>query len=118
MRSFLIIVIALVTSGCTTLQPIEMSPEELQQKIAEGEIIEVGDKVKVVTADGTVHKFEVSEITADRVSGKDVELLVADIIAIETREFSGGKTAALVAGSTLVYILVGIAVAVGGAFSM
>ena len=105
MRSFLVIVIVLMTSGCTTLKPVEMSPEELQQKIAAGEIIEVGDKVKVVTADGTVHKFEVSEITADRVSGKDVELPVADIIAVETREFSAGKTTALVAGGTFVYVL-------------
>ena len=118
MKALLIIAIFITTSGCTTLKPVEMSPEELQGRIAAGEIIEVGDRIKVVTSDGTVHKFEVSGISSDRVSGKDVELPVTDIIAVETREFSGGKTTALVAGGTLIYILVGIAVAVGGAFSM
>lgn len=105
MKSILIIVIALATSGCTTLKPVEMSPEELQQRIAAGEIIEVGERVKVVAKDGKVYEFKVTEVTADQISGKDVEISVADIIAIETREFSGGKTTALVAGGTFVYVL-------------
>jgi hypothetical protein len=105
MKSLLVIFFALVACGCTTLKPVEMSPEELQQKIAAGEIIKVGDRVKVVTSDGVVHKFGVTEISTDRVSGKDVDLPIADIIAVETREFSGGKTTALVAGGTLIYVL-------------
>lgn len=105
MKSLLVIILALVGSGCTTLKPVEMSPEELQQKVAAGEIIEVGDRVKVVTSDGVVHKFVVTEVAADRVSGKDIDLPIADIIAVETREFSGGKTTALVAGGTLIYVL-------------
>ena len=105
MKSLLVIVFAIVASGCTTLKPVEMAPEELQQKIAAGEIIQLGDRVKIVTSDGVVHKFSVTEISVDRVSGNDVDLPIADIIAVETREFSGGKTTALVAGSAFIYVL-------------
>jgi hypothetical protein len=107
MKLISMIITILVASGCTTLKPVEMSPEQLHARISAGEIIEVGDTVKIVTADGTIRKFKVSTITADRITGKDIELPIADIIAIETREFSGGKTTALAAGgAALVYVIV------------
>ncbi len=101
-----------VASGCTTLQPVEMSPEQLHERIFTDNIIEVGDSVKIVTSDGASHKFKVSAVTADHIAGKDIEVPIGDIIAIETREFSGGKTTALTAGGlALVYVIAGLVAA-------
>ena len=111
MRLTLITITLLMVSGCTTLKPVEMPPEQLHGRISAGEIIEVGDSVKIVTTDGTVHKFKVSGITADRITGKNIELPIADIVAVETREFSGGKTTALAGGSAFLLYTIAAAVA-------
>jgi len=106
------IVILLIT-GCTTLKPVEMSPEQLHARISAGEVLNEGDKVKIVTTDGKIHQFEVTDINDTSIVGDDVEVRIVDIVALETREFSGGKTAALVGGS---YVALGmlIALAVSG----
>jgi hypothetical protein len=91
----------LVLSGCTSLKPIELSPEQLQNRIATEDIVKVGEIVKVVTSDGKTREFKVTEIREDHILGKDVDIPIKDIIALETREFSGGKTVALVGGTTL-----------------
>ena len=113
MKLILAFVFVIAAIGCTTLEPIEMPPEELQEYISEGDLIEPGDVVKVVTSDGERHKFKVTATTADRITGKSKEVLISDIVAIETREFSGGKTALLAAGAaSFVYgtlLLAGIA---------
>ncbi len=87
-----------------------MPPEELHERISEGDIIQPGDFVKIVTSDGQRHNFEVANRTADRITGKSVEIPITDIVAIETREFSGGKTALLAAGGALyVYSIIFLA---------
>ncbi len=97
-----------VASGCTTLQPVEKSPEQLHERIFADNIIDVGDSVKIVTSDGANYKFKVAAVTADHIAGKDIEVPIEDIIAVETREFSGGKTTALAAGGlALVYVIAG-----------
>lgn len=93
------------------MKAVEMSPEQLQQKVSAGEIISVGDSVQIATSDGQTHKFRVTAITADLVSGKDIEIPVTDILAVQTREFSGGKTTALAAGG------IGLLYVIGGAIA-
>ncbi len=100
------IIVILVASGCSTLKPVEMSPEQLHERISMGEIIQVSDSVRIVTTDGDNHKFKVTAITADHITGKDIEILSPDIVAVETREFSGGKTAALAGSAVLLYAIV------------
>jgi len=111
MKLISMIIIILVASGCTTLKPVEMSPEQLHDRISAGEVIEVGDSVKIVTTDGETHKFKVSAITADGIAGKGIEIPIADIVAVETREFSGGKTTALAVGSGVLLYVIAAAVA-------
>ena len=103
--------VLLVASACTSMKAVEMSPEQLQQKVSAGEIISVGDSVQIATSDGQTHKFRVTAITADLVSGKDIEIPVTDILAVQTREFSGGKTTALAAGG------IGLLYVIGGAIA-
>jgi len=100
-------VVVLILTGCSTMTPVEMTPDQLHDQISAGDVLSEGEKVKIVTVDGKTHKFKVSSITDVSIIGDDIEVPIADIIAIETKEFSGGKTAVL-AGST---ILVGVLLA-------
>ena len=94
-----------MVTGCTTLKPVELSPDQLQDRLPVGEIIQVGDSVEITTAAGNQHKFKVTSITNTHVAGKNVEVPIADIVAVGTRETSVVKTLALVGGSVLALLL-------------
>lgn len=114
-RSVFILALLLATVACTTLQPIEMEPEVLQQKIASENILQPGKRAKIVTADGKIHKVRIRNVNAESGSIEtDAEpVQIADIVAVETRDFSLGKTALLATGT---YVILGlIAIAVGPA---
>ena len=109
MKNFAIILMLLIFSGCTSLKPIDLPPEQLQERITAEEIIKVGQSVKIGTSDGKTHEFEVTEIRDGHILGEGVDIPVNDIVALETREFSDGKTFGLVAGSIGgVYVVIGI----------
>ncbi len=108
MKLISMFVIVLIFSGCTTLKPVELSPEQLHERISTGEVIQAGDDVKLITADGEQHEFKVIAVTNDRIMGEDIEIPIVDIIAVETREFSGGKTAVLAGSAYLLYALLAI----------
>ena len=110
MKLISMFVVILLFSGCTTLRPVELSPEQLHERISIGEVIQAGDDVKLFTADGKHHEFQVTAVTDDRIMGKDIEIPIADIIAVETREFSGGKTAVLAGSAYLLYVLLAVIV--------
>ena len=113
MKTVIIIVTILVLGGCTSMQPVEMQPVQLQKELVAGDIVGIGETVRLVTADGKEHKFKVISIAKDRISGKDTDILIKDIVAVETREFSAGKSAVLATGTAaaLTYLLQGVAAA-------
>jgi hypothetical protein len=105
MKLISMLIAILMVTGCTTLKPVELSPDQLQDRLPAGEIIQVGDSVEITTADGNQHKFKVTSITNGHVAGKDVEVPIADIVAVGKRETSMVKTLALVGGSVLAILL-------------
>lgn len=110
-RLCLTILTLFVVVGCSTLKPVELTPEQLQDKILTENIVREGDRVQVVTFDGTRHSFRVKAVTRDYIEGKDIKIPISEVVALETREFSGGKTSLLVGGTLMlywVYILVAI----------
>jgi hypothetical protein len=60
---------ALLIAGCTSMQPIDGSPAELQQRIAAGELLEPGDRVWIETADGKAREFTVGRIDTTHLVG-------------------------------------------------
>jgi hypothetical protein len=101
----------LILAGCTTMKPVEMSPDQLHDQISSGDIVGPGDQVKLFTSDGKTHELKVSAITDTSIVGDDIEVPIDDVIAMETKEFSGGDTSVLVLSSTLVLgfiVLVGL----------
>ena len=108
----LVFLLALGTSACTTLTPVEMAPGELHQTLRENDdVVNTGDRIKVVLDDGTVHKFKVVRKDDKKLYGKQVDVDIDRIVAFESREFSLGKTALLTGGVTATVIAIGVIVA-------
>ncbi len=114
MKCISITVIICVLSGCTSLKPIQMPAEQLQQKITTGQIILVGEKARLITADGKEYKINVIAVADGLIIAKDVEVPIVDVVAVETRRASAGKTTALVAGGVAVAYVIVSALAVAG----
>lgn len=112
-----VFLVILLMSGCSTVKPVEMTPEQVQQKISAGELVAAGDKVKIATSDGEVYDFKVTAVTDQQILGDDINIPIDTVVAIETREFSAGKTAAL-AGGTVVLWAVIVAVVLGGTLAL
>jgi hypothetical protein len=105
---------AFVTAGgCSTMTPMELPPATLQQMILEDGIIEPGETVKLVSVDGRVHKFRVLEVDTRNavIIGRKNTVPIPDVIALETKNLSAGKTALLAAGVYSVIYLIAIAIA-------
>ncbi len=117
MKLLTLALLLLFTSGCTSLKPVEVAPEILREKIVSDNIVSVGDTVKVVTSDGVSTEFKVAAISESHILGKvtwsskEVDIPIRDIVALETREFSGGKTSMVVGGSLLWLYIVAWAIA-------
>lgn len=113
---------ALTSSACTTLSPTEAALEELQRQLMSGELLQRGDRVRLVTSDETVYEFRVETIDLEQgiVVGRDEHVPIADIVALETREVSVGRTALLAGGvaysvAAIVLIALAPALILGGA---
>lgn len=97
-------------SGCTTLQPMANNAETLRNELRSGEVVELGDKVRVVTRDGLSRLLIVTAIDQYTLKGHPegvesedavVTLPVDDIVFMEGKKISVGKTAAYTSGATV-----------------
>lgn len=104
--SFLVM-ISLLLGGCTSLQRTELEPYELHSAIRSGELLKVGDRVQLVNADGSKLKLTVEEIDDQSIIGKDNIAPIDDVVALETKEISAGKTSLLVGGAVGMGFLIG-----------
>jgi hypothetical protein len=86
------------SAGCTTLSAIEDSPADLRQRINSGELLKAGDRVRVFTTDQREHRFTVKSVGAGRIEGSSESIPVEQISGLQRRQFSRGKTIALVGG--------------------
>lgn len=98
MRAVILLTIIIINAGCTTLRPIEGNPAELQQRLRAGELLEPGDRVLIVSSDQKSHRFRVTSMGPSEIVGKKDSVAVAEVVSLQKRQFSRGKTIALVAG--------------------
>lgn len=118
---FLSTLLILCNVACTTLEPVNVPAAELQQQLRSGALLNVGDRVRLVTADETVHKFRVTEISLeqDMVLSRNAGVPINEIVALETREVSVGRTTLLTGGvglglAALIAIAIAPAIILGG----
>ncbi len=105
----IIVIMSLI--GCTSMQPIEAGPDELQYKIRYEHIVNIHDRVKVFSEDGKQYQFQVTAIDENDIHGEGVTVPIDSIVAVESREISIGKTSLLVGTGLGVYIIIMIALA-------
>jgi hypothetical protein len=92
------VILLVICAGCTTLRPIEANPADLRQRINSGELLKPGDRVVLVTTDQKKHRFTVKSVGAGLIDGPSGAIPVEEISSVEKRQFSRGKTIALVGG--------------------
>jgi hypothetical protein len=122
MKIVLLSILLIFTNvACSTLEPVSVPADELQQQLRSGVLVNAGDRVRLVTADGKVHKFRVSEISLeqDMVLGRKAAVPIGEVVALETRELSLGRTALLTGGiglgaAALIAIAIAPAIILGG----
>ena len=120
-----LLIMSIFLTGCTHFKPVEMNGNLLQDKLRNGELIEEGDCVRVITKDGSSHILTVTAInehvlkgelegtgipstrTEDGMYMEDpareptvIEILIDDIVLVEEEKISAGKTT-LAAGGVL-----------------
>ncbi len=114
-------VLVCMSTACTTLRPVAVDPAGDRIRAE----IKVGDTVRVLSRDGTTHRFRVtavgtSSLAGDaakmspagaEVVGSKVELLYQDMQQIDVQRISGGKTTGIIAAVVLVAV---IGIASGG----
>ena len=113
--NFISVLVFINLIGCTSLQTIEAPPDKLHEQIRHENLVKVGDKVKIVTEDQKEHEFVVTATNENEIRGKDITIPIDSIVAVQTREFSAGKSALLAGGVTastiLLMVIIAIAVA-------
>jgi len=97
--------IVLLSTGCTTLRPVNASSNELQQRINSGGLLRVGDELEVVTSDGKIHQLTVARLGDGRIEGRNESINVDQVASLRKREFSGGRTLALIGGVAVAVVL-------------
>jgi hypothetical protein len=108
MKRFSLIVIIIICTGCTTLQPIEGSPAELRQRINSGDLLKPGDRVVIVASDGKSHRFAIKQVDAGLIQGRTESVPIEQVVTLQRRQFSRVKTAALVIGIGLACTVIGL----------
>lgn len=108
------LIVAMLLSACTTLQSSQLPPEALQSGIRSGALVEPGDRVNVVTADGKERAFTVTAVDTEVIrgesSGTDVAVAIDDVIALRKREIEPVRTTfaasyAALAASFFVFVI-------------
>lgn len=114
----LLLSLLLMLQGCTTMEPVVTRPADVAPQIRAH--LAVGDDVAIVTADGVKHRFKITAVDANTISGRNVSIPIDTIVGVKSREFSAGNTAALAGGlvlTTLVLLVMAISatpIMVGG----
>ena len=89
---------AALLCACTAVRQADPAPDSIQDDLRSGELVSVGDKVAVVTADGREMVFRVVKVDDAAVYGDDVVIAIDDISSVEVdrppkREFDPLETA-------------------------
>jgi len=101
-------------AGCTAMGPIADNAETLRTELRSGEAIKPGDKVRVVTRDGLSRLLIVTAIDQNtlkghpegvKMQGAVITLPIDDIVFMEGKKVSAGKTVAYTMGGTVGTVL-------------
>ena len=93
-------------SACTSLQHIEMSPQELQTAIISKDLIKVGETVRLKTTDGKIHEFKVTQVSSTHLLGKSKNIAIADIASLDKKNISGSRKGLIIGSIAVMAVFV------------
>ena len=97
--------VAVTGPGCTSLQSTELPLDELRHGIRNGSLVQPGDKVGVVVADGKQFVLVVHEVDEDDMRGEsagdEVTVAIDDVLALRTGRTDGARTTFAVLGGII-----------------
>lgn len=97
--SGLVVFYVVTLSGCAyTMEPVS-DDQEIRVQLT------VGDTVRVLTKDSQRRVFEIVSLESDAMTGDDIRISYADIVFLERRRSSPGRTAAGVSAGVLMTVM-------------
>jgi hypothetical protein len=90
--------------ACHSFEPITGTPAELRGQLRAGQLVKVGDQLRVHTTAGKSYRLTVVAIDQRTLRAGKSEISIDDITALERAHFSTGKTLLLVGGVTLIAV--------------
>ena len=124
LQKFISLVVIIHLIGCTTLHPIDASPDELQYKIRHENIINIHDWVRVITEEGKEYRFQITKINETVIQGDDVvnntvvSVPIDSIAGLETQDINKGRTSLLFGLPIAAYVILMILLVSSGAAFM
>lgn len=118
-----IIVLTLVQLGCTSMQRVDTTPEDLQARIRAGEYLNEGQDVTITTSQGKELRFRFQAIENDSIVGntalgEQASVPIAEVARLKTDRVNAGRTAAAVGGSFLLSTLIAFGILVAGGVAL
>ena len=105
-----VLLLCLLQFGCTSVQRIGASPDDLQAQIRAGKYLQSGHDVTIVTRQGKEFWFRFERIEDDAIVGhtqlgEEGSVPIADVAGLTTDRLSIGRTALAVGGGLVVAYL-------------
>ena len=108
-----VMLIIVVLTGCTNLQPVAMDSKKLQEEIRDGNVIHEGESVRVVTRDGVSRLLVVTGVEDNTLQGYAqgakagavvIEIPVDEILLLEKEKVNAADTTASTLGVTAIVL--------------
>lgn len=108
-----VMLILVVLTGCTNLQPVAMDSKKLQEEIRDGNVIHEGETVRVVTRDGVSRLLVVTGVEDNTLQGYAqgakagavvIEIPVDEILLLEKEKVNAADTTASTLGVTAIVL--------------
>ena len=108
-----VMLILVVLTGCTNLQPVAMDSKKLQEEIRDGNVIHEGETVRVVTRDGVSRLLVVTGVEDNTLQGYAqgakagavvIEIPVDEILLLEKEKVNAVDTTASTLGVTAIVL--------------
>jgi len=114
-----VLALSLLQLGCTSMQRVDATPEDLQAQIRAGKYLTDGQDVTITTTQGKelwfrFQRLENDSIVGNTPLGEQASVPIWDVAGLKTDRVNAGRTAAAVGGGAVAAIAIAIGLIVAG----
>ncbi len=116
----IILAIGLLQFGCTSVQRVDTTPEDLQAQIRAGKYLQKGRDVTIFTNEGKEVFFRFEQLANDAIVGTtqvgdQASVPIDDVVGLTSKRLNAGRTIAAVGGGVVGFMVVIYAALAGSA---